>query len=206
MCVCVCGKKSVVLNLLSCADVIMNIDGAVAVDSDSFLKQRKSRLKIGNIKASFTTSKILFPNQVYYDSFKISIFKSCISHINTKVNATGIRNIKEISVVKEIIEDIFDCYVYSQKIDSIFLSQKKELLFNIEDILEKCKIFDKFYQIYYSPEEFCGIYLSPMVKPNNSFNLFVTGSATIMGAQSYSDINRAEIMLDYIYSCPFLQN
>lgn len=161
------------------------------------------RLKIGNIKCSFTTPKLLVKDEFYIDCFKISIFKSCINVAKnrTKINGTGIRSFAEIDVLKTIIEDKYQCQVTSVDIDSIFLSRKLSLKFKIRELLERCERFKSTHRVDYNPELFSGIYLISRIKSKKpSYNLFVTGSVTIMGAKCLADIYEAQNTLNYIYA------
>ena len=173
-------------------------------DPADLLSLNEHTLQIRNIKCSFTTPKLLRKHEFYIDRFKISIFKSCINVAKqrTKINGTGIRKYAEIDVLKSIIEDRYQCQVTSVKIDAIMLSRKLRLRrqFTIPQLLERCQDFNLTHRVDYNPELFSGIYLLARVKPRPSYNLFVTGSATVMGAKSLGDIYEAQDTLDYLYA------
>lgn len=164
--------------------------------------QNEHRLKIGNIKCSFTTPKLLAKHEFYIDCFKVSIFKSCINvaQNRTKINGTGIRRYAEIDVLKSIIEDKYRCQVTSVNIDAIMLSRRMKSQYRIPELLRRCARFNLTHRVEYCAELFSGIYLIAREKRHHpSYNLFVSGSATVMGAKCLADIYEAQNTLDYIY-------
>ena len=155
-----------------------------------------ARLKVKNLKISLTSDLYLIPGIFHTKDLIITIYESS----RKLINITKIKKISHVAQIKQQVEKRLKTKIVDCQIDNVFLSRKCSLNFNIMKLINTCKQFlSKTYFIYYNVEDFRGVYLIPLSRPNPSLIIFRTGSVTVMGAKSQSDITKCNKIVKRIF-------
>ena len=117
-------------------------------------------------------------------------------HSKKLINVTNLKTIEELYRIEKFVKNFYKVIPKAVRIDSIMLSrQVKDKQFSHEKILETLEKYKNIYKRDYEPELFHAPWFKSSGK-HGSFNLFTTGSCTVMGAKSIEDIKLIEKILD----------
>ena len=156
------------------------------------------RLKIKNIKVSLLL-KDDFPNT---GIFKLKTTGAILTIYPTSkrlINVTNIKHLKHLYQLKSVIQKMYDVTIKKTRIDAIMLSrQVKGRRFSEKKYLEifKKPEFSEVYKMDYNPERFHAPQFHSRVDGGGFFNIFSTGSCTVMGVKEVMYVKLIEQMLD----------
>ena len=128
---------------------------------------------------------------IEYDNSIITIYP----HTKKLINVTNLKNLGNLYEIEDFVKKVFKVKPKSIRIDSIMLSRKiKNKRFSLGKVLKTLEKYKDIYTRNYEPE----LFHAPWFKSNGhgSFNLFSTGSCTVMGVKSINDIKLIEKILD----------
>ena len=116
------------------------------------------------------------------------------------INVTGLKSKIEITNIHHIIDKVFNASIKEIRIENMTFSRKvRNMSFSSEKILKlicsqdlKVFKFDKTLEGFHAPW---------IRSKYGSFNLFATGSVTVVGVSCFKNIKIIEKYLDHIY-CP----
>ena len=128
-------------------------------------------------------------------------------HNKRLLNITGIKDLDHYNQARRFAQKYYsimnNSVVIRERIDNIMFTRKMFNNYDMSSMVNVCvKLFSHTHHVQYDDERTTskGIFLKPKIKPNcGSFNLYRTGSVTIMGAKQMSDIYQCQLMLDKIY-------
>lgn len=151
------------------------------------------RLEIRNIKVSCFLDED-FPEPGIYEGNNgiMTIYDSD----KRLINITGIKTLNHLYTMESNIQKVFNVKIKKTKIDAIMLSRRvRNKRFSERKYLKVIEKYEHIFKRDYNHEMFH----SPWFKSNGrrgSFNVFSTGSCTVMGVKSVSDIKLIEEILD----------
>ena len=156
------------------------------------------QLKIRNIKVSVILEQDLdldtsFSSISKYDNLILTVYPNK----RNLVNVTKIQSIDQLMKLDKIISSKFNNQCKKVRIDSIMLSRKvKNRQFSLKKMLETCRQHQADFKLDFNVESFH----APWIKSNfGSFNLFISGSSTVMGCRKLSDIDKIQEFLAKVY-------
>ena len=153
------------------------------------------RLKIRNIKSSLILENSLNISGIFpINSCIVTIYKNS----RNLVNVTKLKSFSELYKICEILEKKFRAIIKTIRIDSIMLSRKcSNKRFSLKKMLEVCKRFQNELRLNFNVELFHAPWISSQF---GSFNLFTTGSVTVLGVKKVEHISIIQNFLDKVYS------
>ena len=159
------------------------------------MNYKRMILQLRNLKITIFLNKPLFSREhstkKILDKLKIENYQiatTVYKHTPSNVHVTGIKNIRDISKVKYLIEEKF-CKIRNIRFDCAFLSCKLNKRINLEKtVINLCKL--KKYFTSYEPEIFSSIIIKPKLpKEFPTCFLFESGSMIILvGSKSIQRI------------------
>ena len=163
-----------------------------------FKRSALPRLKIKNIKVSLILTDD-FPNT---GIFKLETTGAILTIYHTSkrlINVTNIKDLTHLYQLKSVIQQMYDVTIKETRIDAIMLSrQVKGRRFSEKKYLEifKKPKYSKVYKMHYNPERFHAPQFHSRVDGGGFFNIFSTGSCTVMGVKKVMYVQLIEQMLD----------
>ena len=155
------------------------------------------RLQIRNIKVSVLLEQDLNPSLItstvsHHENFVLTIYPNK----RDLVNVTKLGNIDQLFKIQDIITSKFGIKCRNVKIDAMMLTRKvRNRQFSMNKILDFLKHQNDF-ELSFNSE----LFHAPSVKSKfGTFNLFASGSCTVMGAKTLEDIDSIEVFLNQIY-------
>ena len=141
-------------------------------------------LKKPTTKKEISTKKII--KKIYLNENKIAI--TIYKHTPKHIHITGIKNIRDLSKILEIVEKNFS-KIIDIRFDCMFLTSRMERSIDIEKSIANLKTL-KHYFTSYEPEIFSAIIIKPReLKKYPTMFLFKSGSIIILvGSKSIKKI------------------
>lgn len=163
-----------------------------------FKRSDLPRLKIKNIKVSLILTDD-FPNT---GIFKLETTGAILTIYHTSkrlINVTNIKHLRHLYQLASDIQEMYDVTIKETRIDAIMLSRKVVgRRFSEKKYLEifKKPEYSEVYKMDYNPERFHAPQFHSRVYGGGFFNIFSTGSCTVMGVKKLMYVQLIEQMLD----------
>ena len=143
-----------------------------------------ARLEIKNIKISLILHEELkdLPNQkiIKHNNAVITFYPS-----NKRIiNVTKLKTLNELYQIQNEIQSLFNVKVKKLKIDAIMLSRRvMNKRFSLKKMLKTLEKYKDLFKCDYHPELFHSPWFKSRDGKHGSFNVFTTGSSTVMGVK-----------------------
>ena len=159
------------------------------------------RLQIRNIKVSLIIEPPLGSENL---TGKIFNHKGAVITIypNNKslINVTKLKTIEELYNIEREIEALYNVRIKESRIDAIMLSRKvKNKRYSEKKYLETLANYKHLYKLDYNHESFHAPWLKSLKPGGGSFNIFSTGSCTVLGVKSIKYIALIEKILNEVF-------